>query len=102
MMGEAEVRGTSSRMHGARKRRIRVATMSGGRDLTAISHLHRCRSREKGTTGVASRGRPHRCHFEGMVGRLSWGLAGVEALLRLRLELAWVELLFEASGSSAG
>ena len=34
------------------------------------------------------------CHCEGLVGRLSWGLAAIEALLRLRLSLAWAELLF--------
>ena len=42
------------------------------------------------------------CHRDGLVGRLSWGLAAVEALLRLRIELAWVEVLFDALGSSAG
>ena len=36
---------------------MRVASPSDDRDLTALSHLHRRRSREKGTTGVASRGR---------------------------------------------
>jgi len=34
------------------------------------------------------------CYCDGMVGRLSWGLAAMEALLRLRLSLAWAELLF--------
>jgi hypothetical protein len=42
------------------------------------------------------------CHCDGMIGRLSWGLAALEALLRLRIELAWVELLFDASCSGAG
>ena len=34
------------------------------------------------------------CYCDGKVGRLSWGLAALEALLRLRLSLAWAELLF--------
>ena len=34
------------------------------------------------------------CYCDGKVGRLSWGLAAMEALLRLRLSLAWAELLF--------
>jgi hypothetical protein len=38
------------------------------------------------------------CYCDGMVGRLSWGLAAVEALLRLRLALAWAELLLEILG----
>jgi hypothetical protein len=33
---------------------------------------------------------------------LCWGLAAIEALLRLRLALAWVELLFDALKSNAG
>ena len=33
------------------------------------------------------------CYCDGMVGRLGWGLAAIEALLRLRLSLAWAELL---------
>jgi len=37
-----------------------------------------------------------------MVGRLSWGLAAVEALLRLRLALVWVELLFDALRPNTG
>ena len=36
------------------------------------------------------------CYCDGMVGRLNWGLAALEALLRLRLALAWVEFLFNA------
>ena len=36
------------------------------------------------------------CYYDGIVGHLSWGLAAVEALLRLRLALAWAKLLFEA------
>jgi hypothetical protein len=36
------------------------------------------------------------CYCDGMVGRQSWGLAALEALLRLRLALAWVEFLFDA------
>jgi hypothetical protein len=42
------------------------------------------------------------CYCGGTVGRLSWGLAALEALLRLRLALAWCELLLEAFGSDAG
>jgi hypothetical protein len=42
------------------------------------------------------------CYCDGMIGRLDWGLAALEALLRLRLALAWVEVLFEASGSGSG
>jgi hypothetical protein len=34
------------------------------------------------------------CYCDGMVGRLNWGLAALEALLRLRLALVWVEFLF--------
>jgi len=29
------------------------------------------------------------CYYDGIVGHLSWGLAAVEALLRLRLAQAW-------------
>jgi hypothetical protein len=36
------------------------------------------------------------CYSEGMVGRQSWGLTALEARLRLRLTLAWVEFLFDA------
>ena len=36
------------------------------------------------------------CYCDGMIGRLCWGLAAIEALLRLRLALAWVEFLFHA------
>jgi hypothetical protein len=42
------------------------------------------------------------CYCDGMAGRLSWGLAAVEALLRLRLSLAWAELLCDAWGSHVG
>ena len=34
------------------------------------------------------------CYCDGMVGRLNWGLAALEALLRLRLALAWFDFLF--------
>jgi hypothetical protein len=37
------------------------------------------------------------CYCDGMIGRLSWGLAALEALLRLRLALAWAEFLLKAS-----
>jgi hypothetical protein len=33
-----------------------------------------------------------------MVGRLHWGLAVVEALLRLRLALMWDKILFDVLG----
>jgi hypothetical protein len=33
------------------------------------------------------------CYCDGMVGRQSWGLAALEALLRLRLALVWVDFL---------
>ena len=36
------------------------------------------------------------CYCDGMVGRLSWGLAALEALLRLRLALVWDEILVDA------
>ena len=42
------------------------------------------------------------CHCSGMVGRLSWGLAAVEALLRLRLALGWAALLCEALSPNTG
>jgi hypothetical protein len=42
------------------------------------------------------------CYCDGMVGRLNWGLAALEALLRLRLALAWVDFLFAALASSTG
>ncbi len=42
------------------------------------------------------------CYCDGLVGRLSWGLAAVEALLRLRLALVWVELLFDALRPDTG
>ncbi len=42
---------------------MRVALLFDDRDLTALSHLHRCRPREKGMTGVAFRGRPHKVPF---------------------------------------
>jgi hypothetical protein len=42
------------------------------------------------------------CYCDGVVGRMSWGLAAVEAVLRLRLSLAWAELLCDASGSHVG
>ena len=37
------------------------------------------------------------CYCDGMVGRQSWGLTALEALLRLRLALAWVKFLLAAS-----
>lgn len=42
------------------------------------------------------------CYCDGMVGRLSWGLAAVEALLRLRLALVCAELLFDALRPNTG
>jgi hypothetical protein len=36
------------------------------------------------------------CCCDGMIGRLHWSLAALEALLRLRLALAWAEFLLEA------
>ena len=33
------------------------------------------------------------CYCDGMIGRLSWGLAALEALLRLRIALVWAEFL---------
>ncbi len=42
------------------------------------------------------------CYCAGTVGRLSWGLAALEALLRLRLALAWCELLLGAFGPDGG
>jgi hypothetical protein len=38
------------------------------------------------------------CYCDGMVGRLHWGLAVVEALLRLRLALMWDKTLFDVLG----
>ena len=38
------------------------------------------------------------CYCDGMVGRLSWGLAALEALLRLRLALVWDDFLAKALG----
>ena len=42
------------------------------------------------------------CYCDGMVGRLCWGLAAIEALLRLRLALAWIELLHDVVVPHAG
>jgi hypothetical protein len=37
-----------------------------------------------------------------MVGRLCWGLAALEGLLRLRLVLTWVAFLFDVLKPDAG
>jgi hypothetical protein len=42
------------------------------------------------------------CYCDGMVGRLCWGLAAIEALLRLRLALAWIGFLHGALGPHTG
>ncbi len=39
---------------------------------------------------------------DGTVGRLHWGLAVIEGLLRLRVSLSWVALLIEVFSRPAG
>jgi hypothetical protein len=42
------------------------------------------------------------CYCDGLVGRMSWGLAALEGLLRLRLALEWTALLLDAFGPRGG
>jgi hypothetical protein len=42
------------------------------------------------------------CYSDGMVGRLCLGLAAIEALLRLRLVLTWVEFLSDVFKPDTG
>lgn len=42
------------------------------------------------------------CYRDGLIGRMDWGLAALEGLLRLRLAMEWAALLLEAFGPRDG
>ena len=42
------------------------------------------------------------CYCDGLIGRMDWGLAALEGLLRLRLAMEWAALLSGAFGPRDG
>lgn len=79
---------------------LAAATLPVGAVLAALAPEGHLAGSQAGAAGVALL---VWCYCDGTVGRrLHWGLAALEALLRLRLALAWARVLLDGPDLGAG